>query len=76
MFLGFAQTFFGGVYGTCLGYTAQFGEMRKSVVGLSGVAIGLGKLLHVDAASDQDRCSLRVCIFLSLQEKSWVRSKQ
>ncbi|GAU97899.1 hypothetical protein RvY_09122 [Ramazzottius varieornatus] len=44
-YTGFAQTFFGGVYGTCLGYTAQFGEMRKSVVGLSGVAIGLGEIL-------------------------------
>lgn len=42
---GFQQTFFSGVYGTCLGYTTNFGEIRKSIVGLAGVAIGVGEIV-------------------------------
>ncbi|OQV20087.1 putative UNC93-like protein MFSD11 [Hypsibius exemplaris] len=38
------QTFFSGVYGTSLGYTTDFGIIRKSILGLAGVAIGVGQI--------------------------------
>ncbi|XP_055335100.1 UNC93-like protein MFSD11 isoform X2 [Paramacrobiotus metropolitanus] len=43
-YTGFEQTFYSGVYGTSLGYTKQFGDIRKSIVGLSGVFIGVGQI--------------------------------
>ncbi|OQV20090.1 UNC93-like protein MFSD11 [Hypsibius exemplaris] len=43
-YTGLHQTFFSGVYGTSLGYTTDFGIIRKSILGLAGVAIGVGQI--------------------------------
>uniref|UniRef100_A0A6Q2ZGP3 UNC93-like protein MFSD11 n=1 Tax=Esox lucius TaxID=8010 RepID=A0A6Q2ZGP3_ESOLU len=38
-------TFFSGVYGTCIGAMTRFGEDAKSLIGLSGIFIGIGEIL-------------------------------
>ena len=45
MLPGFELTFFSGVYGTCVGHTQQFGHTAKSMIGLCGMAIGVGEIL-------------------------------
>uniref|UniRef100_UPI00398F14F6 UNC93-like protein MFSD11 n=1 Tax=Pristiophorus japonicus TaxID=55135 RepID=UPI00398F14F6 len=44
-YTGLELTFFSGVYGTCLGATNQFGNEAKSLVGLSGIFIGVGEII-------------------------------
>lgn len=39
------MTFYSGVYGTCLGAMTQFGDNAKSLIGLSGIFIGVGEIL-------------------------------
>ncbi|XP_042305943.1 UNC93-like protein MFSD11 [Sceloporus undulatus] len=42
---GLELTFFSGVYGTCIGAVNKFGNEEKSLIGLSGIFIGVGEIL-------------------------------
>lgn len=42
---GLELTFFSGVYGTCIGAVNKFGSDEKSLIGLSGIFIGIGEIL-------------------------------
>ncbi|GCB66349.1 UNC93-like protein MFSD11 [Scyliorhinus torazame] len=44
-YTGFELTFFSGVYGTCLGAINYFGNEAKSLIGLSGIFIGVGEII-------------------------------
>ncbi|KFV17499.1 UNC93-like MFSD11 [Tauraco erythrolophus] len=44
-YTGLELTFFSGVYGTCIGAVNRFGSEEKSLIGLSGIFIGLGEIL-------------------------------
>ncbi|XP_020821614.1 UNC93-like protein MFSD11 [Phascolarctos cinereus] len=44
-YTGLELTFFSGVYGTCIGAVNQFGTEEKSLIGLSGIFIGIGEIL-------------------------------
>ncbi|XP_067914225.1 UNC93-like protein MFSD11 [Heterodontus francisci] len=44
-YTGLELTFFSGVYGTCLGATNHFGDEAKSLIGLSGIFIGVGEVI-------------------------------
>lgn len=45
VFQGLELTFFSGVYGTCIGAIKKFGAEEKSLIGLSGIFIGIGEIL-------------------------------
>uniref|UniRef100_A0A665VDY3 UNC93-like protein MFSD11 n=1 Tax=Echeneis naucrates TaxID=173247 RepID=A0A665VDY3_ECHNA len=38
-------SFYSGVYGTCIGATAQFGEAAKGLIGISGIMVGVGEIV-------------------------------
>ncbi|XP_064171114.1 UNC93-like protein MFSD11 isoform X1 [Anguilla rostrata] len=42
---GLELSFYSGVYGTCLGATAHFGDAAKGLIGLSGIVVGVGEIL-------------------------------
>uniref|UniRef100_A0A8C9DHX7 UNC93-like protein MFSD11 n=1 Tax=Prolemur simus TaxID=1328070 RepID=A0A8C9DHX7_PROSS len=44
-YTGLELTFFSGVYGTCIGAINKFGTEEKSLIGLSGIFIGIGEIL-------------------------------
>ncbi|XP_042689323.1 UNC93-like protein MFSD11 [Centrocercus urophasianus] len=44
-YTGLELTFFSGVYGTCIGAVNRFGREEKSLIGLSGIFIGVGEIL-------------------------------
>lgn len=44
-YAGLELTFFSGVYGTCIGAVNRFGTEEKSLIGLSGIFIGVGEIL-------------------------------
>nr|XP_046165722.1 UNC93-like protein MFSD11 [Oncorhynchus gorbuscha] len=44
-YTGLELTFYSGVYGTCIGAMTQFGDNAKSLIGLSGIFIGIGEIL-------------------------------
>ncbi|KAM8796859.1 MFS11 protein, partial [Eudromia elegans] len=44
-YTGLELTFFTGVYGTCIGAVNRFGNEEKSLIGLSGIFIGVGEVL-------------------------------
>ncbi|XP_038021271.1 UNC93-like protein MFSD11 [Anas acuta] len=44
-YTGLELTFFSGVYGTCIGAVNRFGGDEKSLIGLSGIFIGVGEIL-------------------------------
>uniref|UniRef100_A0A3Q3XJ30 Uncharacterized protein n=1 Tax=Mola mola TaxID=94237 RepID=A0A3Q3XJ30_MOLML len=44
-YTGLELTFYSGVYGTCIGAMTQFGQDAKSLIGLSGICIGVGEIL-------------------------------
>ncbi|XP_072207682.1 UNC93-like protein MFSD11 isoform X1 [Excalfactoria chinensis] len=44
-YTGLELTFFSGVYGTCIGAVNRFGIEQKSLIGLSGIFIGVGEIL-------------------------------
>ncbi|MBN3283807.1 MFS11 protein, partial [Polyodon spathula] len=44
-YTGLELTFYSGVYGTCIGAMNQFGDDAKSLIGLSGIFIGVGEIL-------------------------------
>ncbi|KAK0098077.1 hypothetical protein PV326_011376 [Microctonus aethiopoides] len=45
IYTGLALTFFSGVYSSSIGFTEAMGEKRKSLVGLSGICIGVGEVV-------------------------------
>nr|KAF6286825.1 hypothetical protein mPipKuh1_010002 [Pipistrellus kuhlii] len=44
-YTGLELTFFSGVYGTCIGAVSRFGAEEKSLIGLSGISVGVGEIL-------------------------------
>ncbi|XP_034046716.1 UNC93-like protein MFSD11 [Thalassophryne amazonica] len=44
-YTGLELTFYSGVYGTCIGAMTQFGTDAKSLIGISGICIGIGEIL-------------------------------
>ncbi|XP_035470263.1 UNC93-like protein MFSD11 [Scophthalmus maximus] len=42
---GLELSFYSGVYGTCIGATAQFGEAAKGLIGISGIVVGIGEIV-------------------------------
>uniref|UniRef100_A0A4W4H7I5 Major facilitator superfamily domain containing 11 n=1 Tax=Electrophorus electricus TaxID=8005 RepID=A0A4W4H7I5_ELEEL len=44
-YTGLELTFYSGVYGTCIGAMTLFGDNAKSLIGLSGIFIGIGEIL-------------------------------
>ncbi|XP_077315405.1 UNC93-like protein MFSD11 [Lithobates pipiens] len=44
-YTGFELTFYSGVFGTCIGAINWFGADAKSLIGLSGIFVGLGEVL-------------------------------
>ncbi|XP_036446013.1 UNC93-like protein MFSD11 isoform X1 [Colossoma macropomum] len=44
-YTGLELTFYSGVYGTCIGAMTRFGNNAKSLIGLSGIFIGVGEIL-------------------------------
>ena len=44
-YTGLMLTFWSGVYGTSLGFTKNFGNKAKSLVGLHGIFIGTGEIV-------------------------------
>ncbi|KAM9296929.1 UNC93-like protein MFSD11 [Gastrophryne carolinensis] len=44
-YTGFELTFYSGVFGTCIGAINWFGADSKSLIGLSGICVGLGEVL-------------------------------
>lgn len=47
---GLELSFYSGVYGTCIGATAQFGAAAKGLIGISGIVVGIGEILGESAA--------------------------
>ncbi|RUS80840.1 hypothetical protein EGW08_011395, partial [Elysia chlorotica] len=44
-YTGFELTFFSGVYGACISNNQHFGENSTSLMGISGIFIGVGEIL-------------------------------
>lgn len=44
-YTGLELTFYSGVYGTCIGAMTRFGTDAKSLIGISGICIGVGEIL-------------------------------
>lgn len=42
---GLELSFYSGVYGTCIGATAQFGDAAKGLIGISGIVVGIGEIV-------------------------------
>uniref|UniRef100_A0AAX7TVE9 Major facilitator superfamily domain containing 11 n=1 Tax=Astatotilapia calliptera TaxID=8154 RepID=A0AAX7TVE9_ASTCA len=42
---GLELSFYSGVYGTCIGATAQFAEAAKGLIGISGIVVGIGEIV-------------------------------
>lgn len=42
---GLELSFYSGVYGTCIGATAHFGEAAKGLIGISGIVVGIGEIV-------------------------------
>lgn len=45
VYTGVELTFYSGVYGTSIGAMTRFGEDAKSLIGISGICIGIGEIL-------------------------------
>ncbi|XP_076377988.1 UNC93-like protein MFSD11 isoform X1 [Megalopta genalis] len=45
IYTGLVLTFYTGVYSSSIGFTKAIGESRKSLVGLSGIFIGIGEVM-------------------------------
>ncbi|XP_064842712.1 UNC93-like protein MFSD11 [Oncorhynchus masou masou] len=56
-YTGLELTFYSGVYGTCIGAMTQFGEDAKSLIGLSGIFIGLGEILGGGVFGMLNKCN-------------------
>lgn len=44
-YTGLELSFYSGVYGTCIGATAQFGDAAKGLIGMSGIVVGIGEII-------------------------------
>ncbi|KAL6102580.1 uncharacterized protein ACO6RY_02163 [Pungitius sinensis] len=42
---GLELSFYSGVYGTCIGATAQFGDAARGLIGISGIVVGVGEIV-------------------------------
>uniref|UniRef100_A0A673YFY1 Major facilitator superfamily domain containing 11 n=1 Tax=Salmo trutta TaxID=8032 RepID=A0A673YFY1_SALTR len=56
-YTGLELTFYSGVYGTCIGAMTQFGDDAKSLIGLSGIFIGLGEILGGGVFGMLNKCN-------------------
>ncbi|XP_027898062.1 UNC93-like protein MFSD11 isoform X2 [Xiphophorus couchianus] len=45
VYSGLELSFYSGVYGTCIGATAHFGEAAKGFIGISGIVVGIGEIV-------------------------------
>uniref|UniRef100_A0A672YNA6 Major facilitator superfamily domain containing 11 n=1 Tax=Sphaeramia orbicularis TaxID=375764 RepID=A0A672YNA6_9TELE len=50
-------TFYSGVYGTCIGAMTQFGQDAKSLIGISGICIGVGEILGGGVFGMLNKCN-------------------
>ncbi|KAM7387559.1 hypothetical protein PAMA_009940 [Pampus argenteus] len=56
-YTGLELTFYSGVYGTCIGAMTQFGKDAKSLIGISGICIGLGEILGGGVFGMLNKCN-------------------
>ncbi|XP_008327509.1 UNC93-like protein MFSD11 isoform X2 [Cynoglossus semilaevis] len=42
---GLELSFYSGVYGTCIAATAEFGQVAKGLIGISGILVGIGEIV-------------------------------
>ncbi|XP_061837518.1 UNC93-like protein MFSD11 [Nerophis lumbriciformis] len=56
-YTGLELTFYSGVYGTCVGAMTRFGQDAKSLIGISGICIGLGEILGGGVFGLLDKCN-------------------
>ncbi|KAK6311940.1 UNC93-like protein MFSD11 [Coregonus clupeaformis] len=56
-YTGLELTFYSGVYGTCIGAMTRFGDDAKSLIGLSGIFIGLGEILGGGVFGMLNKCN-------------------
>ncbi|KAM9346264.1 UNC93-like protein MFSD11 [Symphorus nematophorus] len=54
---GLELTFYSGVYGTCIGAMTQFGQDAKSLIGISGICIGVGEILGGGVFGMLNKCN-------------------
>ncbi|XP_061556102.1 UNC93-like protein MFSD11 isoform X1 [Phycodurus eques] len=59
-YTGVELTFYSGVYGTCVGATSGLGPDAKSLIGLSGICVGLGEIVGGAAFGMLNKCSGRL----------------
>lgn len=45
IYTGLVLTFYSGIYSSCIGFTEAIGDSRKSLIGLSGIFIGIGEVI-------------------------------
>lgn len=53
------MSFYSGVYSSCIGFTSELGESAKTLVGLSGICIGVGEVFgkcELVTLSDERNC--------------------
>ncbi|XP_068434143.1 UNC93-like protein MFSD11 isoform X1 [Clinocottus analis] len=55
-YTGLELTFYSGVYGTCIGAMTSFGHDAKSLIGISGIFIGIGEILGGGVFGMLNRC--------------------
>ncbi|XP_073350500.1 UNC93-like protein MFSD11 [Pagrus major] len=56
-YTGLELTFYSGVYGTCIGAMTQFGKDAKSLIGISGICIGIGEILGGGVFGMLNKCN-------------------
>lgn len=56
-YTGLELTFYSGVYGTCIGSMRAFGEDAKSLIGVSGILIGVGEILGGGVFGMLNKCN-------------------
>eukprot|EP00069_Balaena_mysticetus_P013152 bmy_21941T0 len=69
-------TFFSGVYGTCIGAINKFGTEEKSLIGLSGIFIGIGEILDPQSKSSSAPHTVFASPIVSRPEFAGLRSKE
>uniref|UniRef100_A0A4W6DEV5 Major facilitator superfamily domain containing 11 n=1 Tax=Lates calcarifer TaxID=8187 RepID=A0A4W6DEV5_LATCA len=56
-YTGLELTFYSGVYGTCIGAMTRFGKDAKSLIGISGICIGVGEILGGGVFGMLNKCN-------------------
>uniref|UniRef100_A0A8C9XQT7 Major facilitator superfamily domain containing 11 n=1 Tax=Sander lucioperca TaxID=283035 RepID=A0A8C9XQT7_SANLU len=56
-YTGLELTFYSGVYGTCIGAMTRFGQDAKSLIGISGICIGVGEILGGGVFGMLNKCN-------------------